>query len=195
MAHPVSANLIEEVNPKHTALVLHDMQNDFCTPNGKIYRKAAKHPETIAAVVDELAKLVKVARARGVKVVYFQQMHLPNAADIPAAHVHHLISNGLATSADDVPCIRGSWGHQIIDALKPRAGRHRRRQGLLQRPLWIDCGQGVARPGDRDRAPYRRVDPCRGPRHGVWPARLRLSLLRPARVRDAAMCPSCTNAP
>ena len=36
--------------------------------------------------------------------------------------MHHLISNGLATSADDVPCIRGSWGHQIIDALKPEPG-------------------------------------------------------------------------
>jgi nicotinamidase-related amidase len=114
--------LVQEVDPKHTALVLHDMQNDFCTAGGKIYRKAAKHPEMIAAVVDELVKLVKVARARGVKVIYFQQMHLPNAADIPAAHVHHLVSNGLATGPDDVPCIRGTWGHQIVDALRPEPG-------------------------------------------------------------------------
>lgn len=112
--------LAEWVDPMHTALVLHDMQNDFCTQDGKIYRKAAKHPEKIAAVISELTTLVKAARASGTKVIYFKQMHLPNAADIPAAHVHHLVSNGLAVSAEDIPCIRGTWGHQIIDALAPQ---------------------------------------------------------------------------
>ena len=36
--------LSEKVDPKHTALVVIDMQNDFCTPEGKIYRRAAKRP-------------------------------------------------------------------------------------------------------------------------------------------------------
>lgn len=114
-----TTRLAEALHPRRTALVMHDMQNDFCTEGGKIYRNAAKHPETIAAVVRELIDLSRVARASGVKVIYFQQMHLPRAADIPAAHVHHLISSGLAASADDVACIKGSWGHQIIDTLKP----------------------------------------------------------------------------
>jgi nicotinamidase-related amidase len=112
----------EAVSPKHTALVLHDVQNDFCTEGGKIYRRAAKHPENIAGAIAALAKLAKAARAAGAKVIYFQQMHLPNAADIPAAHVHHLVSNKLASSADDIPCIRGTWGHQIVDSLKPEPG-------------------------------------------------------------------------
>jgi nicotinamidase-related amidase len=54
-------------------------------------------------------------------VIYFQQMHLPNAADIPASHIQHLVSGGLAVEAEDIPCIRGSWGHQIVDALEPQA--------------------------------------------------------------------------
>lgn len=119
MAAETAENLAEALRPATTALVIHDMQNDFCTEGGKIYRKAATHPETIAAVVGHLATLTRAARASGAKVVYFQQMHLPHAADIPAAHVEHLVKNGLATSADDVPCIRGTWGHQVIDALKP----------------------------------------------------------------------------
>jgi biuret amidohydrolase len=114
-----STSLAEALHPRRTALVMHDMQNDFCTEGGKIYRNAAKHPETIAAVVKELTVLSRAARASGAKVIYFQQMHLPHAADIPAAHVHHLVSSGLAATADDVACIRGSWGHQIIDELKP----------------------------------------------------------------------------
>ncbi len=115
-----SRSLMEALNPKHTAVVIHDMQNDFCTAGGKIFRKAATHPETIAAVVTELAALAQAARSSGAKVIYFQQMHLPNAADIPPAHVHHLVSSGLATGAQDVPCIKGTWGHQIIDALAPQ---------------------------------------------------------------------------
>ena len=107
------------LRPATTALVIHDMQNDFCAEGGKIYRKAATHPEDITDVVRHLSALAKAARANGAKVVYFQQMHLPHAADIPPAHVEHLVKNGLATGADDVPCIRGTWGHQIIEALKP----------------------------------------------------------------------------
>ena len=37
----------------HTALLLHDMQNDFCTLDGKIYN-ATKHPDKISAVIREL---------------------------------------------------------------------------------------------------------------------------------------------
>lgn len=113
------AELEQALRPRHTALLIHDMQNDFCTPEGKIYRRAAKRPETIAAVVQEVAKLARAAREAGVKIVYLQQMHLPNLADIPKSHLNHLKKNGLAGAAEDVPCIRGTWGHRIVDALAP----------------------------------------------------------------------------
>ncbi len=113
-------SLAELVHPKHTCIAIHDMQNDFCTEGGTIYRRAAKHPEIIAAAVREVASLVKTARGFGVKIVYFQQFHLPNAADIPASHVQHLVSSGLAVQVEDIPCIRGTWGHQVVDALKPQ---------------------------------------------------------------------------
>jgi nicotinamidase-related amidase len=113
------AELDQALHPRHTALLIHDMQNDFCAPGGKVYRRAAKRPETIAAVIEEVAKLTSAAREAGVTIVYLQQMHLPNRADIPKSHVNHLKKNGLADAAEDVACIRGTWGHQIIDALTP----------------------------------------------------------------------------
>src|SRR6516164_9801119 len=60
------------VDPRHTCLAIHDMQNDFCTEGGKIYRRAAKHPELIAAAVREVATLADAARSHGTKVIYFQ---------------------------------------------------------------------------------------------------------------------------
>ena len=109
----------EALHPDHTALLIHDMQNDFCKPGGKIFDRAAKHPETIAAVIEQLVRLARAARESGAKVVYLQQMHLANAADIPAPHVRHLKESGLAGKADDIPCITGTWGHKIIDELTP----------------------------------------------------------------------------
>ncbi len=112
-------SLIEALRPDRTAVLVHDMQHDFCSPGGTIYNRAAKHPETIAAVVGELARFIEAARGSGVKIIYLQQMHLANAADIPPAHVEHLKSSGLAGTIDDIPCIKGTWGHQILDELAP----------------------------------------------------------------------------
>ncbi|MEI8150902.1 MAG: cysteine hydrolase [Hyphomicrobiales bacterium] len=113
--------LAEAVQPKHTCIAIHDMQNDFCTEGGTIYRRAAKHPEIIAEAVSQTAHLVRAARGVGIKIVYFKQFHLPNAADIPSSHIHHLVSSGLAVRVEDIPCIRGTWGHEIVDALRPHA--------------------------------------------------------------------------
>jgi nicotinamidase-related amidase len=112
----------QALHPSHTALLIHDMQNDFCSPGGKIYKRAAKRPETIATVVAEVAKLAEAARASGVRIVYLKQMHLPNIEDIPKPHVNHLRKAGLAATAADVPCIIGTWGHEIVDALAPQPG-------------------------------------------------------------------------
>src|SRR5262249_11403918 len=113
-------SLAELVHPKHTCIAIHDMQNDFCTEGGTIYRRAAKHPEILAAAARAVASLVETARTFDVKIVYFKQFHLPNAADIPASHVQHLVSSGLAVQVEDIPCIRGTWGHQVVDALQPQ---------------------------------------------------------------------------
>jgi len=113
-------DLAQAVDPKHTCIAIHDMQNDFCTEGGTIYRHAAKHPEILAGAVRSTVELVRAARSVGVKVVYFKQFHLPAAADIPASHVQHLVASGLAVRLEDVPCIRGTWGHQIVEALEPQ---------------------------------------------------------------------------
>lgn len=115
-------SLDDALRPGHTALLIHDMQNDFCKPGGKIFNRAAKHPELIAAVIEQIAGLARAARTGGAKVVHLQQMHLANAADIPAPHVRHLKESGLAGTAEDIPCITGTWGHAMVDELTPEPG-------------------------------------------------------------------------
>ena len=115
----VPSDLDEAIGPAHTALLINDMQNDFCIPGGKIYDRAAKQPEMMAGLIQELSRLIHAAKASAATVVYVQQMHLPNATDVPTSHMHHLKRSGLATTVDDLPCIRGSWGHEIIETLAP----------------------------------------------------------------------------
>src|SRR5215813_7275941 len=115
-------SLVDALDPKHACVAIHDMQNDFCTEGGTIYRRAAKHPQIIAVAVRQTATLVDAARRAGVKIIYFQQMHLPHGADIPKSHIRHLVGSGLAVTDADIPCIRGTWGHQIVDTLKPQDG-------------------------------------------------------------------------
>lgn len=115
----VSEESNDRFRPDRTAVLVHDMQHDFCSPGGTVYERAAKHPETIEAVVDACVGLIAAARDRGVRIVYLQQMHLANAADVPAAHLKHVQKSGLVAGLDEIPCIKGSWGHEIVEPLAP----------------------------------------------------------------------------
>lgn len=115
----IQQSLIDMIRSDHTALLIHDMQNDFCTPGGKIFDRAAKQPGKIRSTVAQLVECVRMVRRSGVAVIYLQNMHLPNAADVPPSHLHHLMKSGLVNGPEDIPCIKGTWGHQIIDELQP----------------------------------------------------------------------------
>lgn len=115
----IRQSVIDMLRPEQTALLIHDMQNDFCTPGGKIFDRAGKQPEKIRSTVTQIAACVEMARRSHVMIVYLQNMHLPNAADVPPSHLHHLLDSGLANGPEDIPCIKGTWGHQIVDELQP----------------------------------------------------------------------------
>ncbi len=89
------------VNPKATALILVDMQNDFVKPGGALVVEQAKG--TISAI----QRLLALARRSGMVVFYTQDTHDPDDPEFPIWGPHVL---------------RGSWGWQIVDELAPQAG-------------------------------------------------------------------------
>ena len=117
----VPAGLAEILRPDHTAVLVNDMQNDFCMPGGKVYDRAARGSTAVADLIATLSSLLSTARQAGARVVYTQQMHLPGATDVPDAHLAFLRRSGIIETPDDLPCITGTWGHRIIDALAPAA--------------------------------------------------------------------------
>jgi len=110
----------DTLDPRSTALLICDVQNDFCSPGGKVFDRAAKQPGIIADFVRQIAELAQSARHGSVKVVFIRNTHLAGAMDVSAEHMQRLKSTRLAATIADVSCIAGSWGHQVVDALKPQ---------------------------------------------------------------------------
>lgn len=108
--------------PERTALLVHDVQNDFCMPGGKTYDRAPSAAAAIGPFIDHLETLITAARNAGVRVLYIKNTHLANAADLPDAHLRRLEATGFAASTDGVPVIAGTWGHQVVERVAPFAG-------------------------------------------------------------------------
>jgi nicotinamidase-related amidase len=118
----VFTELAELVDARHTALVVVDMQRDFCTPGGAFDRLGVDI-SMYAPMVPRLARLIDGARASGALVIYVQMTVLPGRRSESPAQIRfnrrlHLASTGepLAYTAD------GSVGQEIIPELAPRDG-------------------------------------------------------------------------
>jgi nicotinamidase-related amidase len=93
----------ETVNPAHTALLVTDVQNDFCKD------------ESRQAMIPQIARVLEAARRCGVLVVYIQNTVLPDSLSDAPSDVMRRRKLGINTDVT----IEGTWGHQIVDPLKP----------------------------------------------------------------------------
>jgi ureidoacrylate peracid hydrolase len=106
------------LDPRHTALVIIDMQKDFCTP-GFGADKAGRNLGPTRAIIPALQGLLAAARAAGVLVVHVGFWTLPD----------HLSDSGpwlaqrrRATFSSDKLAMAGSEGAEFIEELSPLPG-------------------------------------------------------------------------
>jgi len=108
----IPTSLEDLVDPKKSALIIIDVQNDYARENGKLL-----FPE----MVNNLKKVIDEARRVGVLVIYIQDtLLLGRFSDSPAWVRHYMLGekkNDPESISTDA--IEGSMGHQIIDELKP----------------------------------------------------------------------------
>ena len=71
MANEILYTLEEQVDPKHSAIILIDVQNDFCHPEGYL-SKSGSDVSLAQAMTPRLAAHVEVARRAGAAIVFVQ---------------------------------------------------------------------------------------------------------------------------
>lgn len=107
-------SLEEFVDPRHAALVIVDMQNDFCHPDG-LYAQCGKDIGSTLATVPGTVALARAAQARGVPCVFVRQQTLPdNQSDSPA-WLRFKCRDGKRPEYT----LQGSWGANLVDGLAP----------------------------------------------------------------------------
>jgi nicotinamidase-related amidase len=117
----VFTTLEELVDPKHTALLIVDLQNDFCHPDGACH-KVEVDTSAYESVIAGVEKVLETARKRSILVVHIQLVHLPNfLSDSPSYIRFRLKLQEMGHSAL-LPVLEGTWGAEIIEPLKPKPG-------------------------------------------------------------------------
>lgn len=120
----VPTELSELVDPSYTALLVIDMQNDFCSAGGASDRggdSLSMYPE----VIGRTAGVLRAARSRGVPVLFARMVALPDGQSDSPAWIRLRMRAGRAQPADGTAwtfTVDGTWGADFVAALRPEPG-------------------------------------------------------------------------
>lgn len=121
-SRPLFVSLEEKVDPKHTALVIVDVQNDFCAPGGMM-EKEGNDLEAVQEMAAALPRVIGEARKAGVLVVFVRNVYSTEA--------NHYLSDAWLEQASRrrngsytvwPVCAPGSWEGDFYGDVQPLPG-------------------------------------------------------------------------
>jgi nicotinamidase-related amidase len=105
----------------HSALVIIDMQHDFCSPGGYVDHSGAD-VNMLRRPIKAIQSVLREARRVGMTVIFTREGHRPGLEDCPPAKMERTVWVG-HTIGKKGPLgrllVRGEKGNQIIDELQP----------------------------------------------------------------------------
>jgi nicotinamidase-related amidase len=134
----VLTTLEEIVNPEYTALLLIDIQNDYCSPGGYL-DKMGINVSMLQEVPSRVKPVLEAARRCGVFVVHIMQTRYPKPVAESGAWLRMLYkqrlaykqilgdAEGLGKTEESVAhllggTLEGTWGWQEADKIAPQPG-------------------------------------------------------------------------
>ena len=105
---------------KNTALIIIDMQRDFCMEGG--FGEALGNDVTpTKSIIPTVKKVLDKAREEGMFIIHTREGHRPDLSDCPPAKKRRSSAIG-----EDGPMgkilVRGEYGHDIVEELTPLKG-------------------------------------------------------------------------
>lgn len=103
------STLEQQARPDHAALLVIDMQNDFCAVGGFLQRERGYSVDFAKTVADNIAMAVDAAREAGMLVVWIRSVY-----DFKYLAAPHVVKRG-----EEGCCLEGSWGADFF-LLRPK---------------------------------------------------------------------------
>ena len=103
-------------DPKTTAVVLIEYQNDFTSEGGALHGAVGDVMES-TGMLDNTRRLVEAARAAGATIVHAPITFAPGYGEL-AQHPYGILKGVV----DSTAFVKGEWGAEIVDSLAPQEG-------------------------------------------------------------------------
>jgi nicotinamidase-related amidase len=103
-------------DPKRTALVLIEYQNDFASEGGALH-DAVDHVMQSTGMLENTRRLAEASREAGVTIVHAPISYVPGYREL-ALHPYGILKAVVDANA----FVQGEWGAEIVDVLAPHDG-------------------------------------------------------------------------
>ncbi len=113
----VPENVAEAFDPSVSALIVVDIQNDYCSADGHFHRRG-RDLSMVGRMLPVLQRFLAETRALGIPCVYTQQTTLPGGQSDSPAWLFFKTRDG----GDPHSTLAGSWGEAFVPGFEPAPG-------------------------------------------------------------------------
>ena len=121
----IPTELGELLKPSSSAMLIIDMQNDYCSDSGAV-ASAGGDTSGYEAIISRIAHLADECRQLGVLVIHVRTLTMQDGRSDSAAwlrlRVRANINYGSGNSGPWMFTVEGTWGADFVPALVPKAG-------------------------------------------------------------------------